>query len=122
MFMAIVRVDFAQSQPIEFAPLVAQVIDATMQTVLNIPARENFIVCQPFSKGTTLYAPEYCSADRLEQIIFIQITLNQGRTTELKNMFFQQLKLALVDTGLLTTENVFVNLVEVARENWSFSA
>jgi hypothetical protein len=120
--MAIVRVDFAQSQPIEFAPLVAQVIDATMQTVLNIPARENYIVCQPFSKGATFYAPEHCSTERLEKIVFIQITLNQGRTPDLKNTFFQQLKLALVNTELLTAENIFINLVEVARENWSFSS
>ncbi len=120
--MAIVRVDFAQSQPVEFAQRVAQVIDATMQKVLNIPANENYIVCQPFSKGATFHSPEHCSVDRLEKIVFIQITLNQGRSSDLKNTFFQQLKLALVDTKLLSAENIFVNLVEVARENWSFSS
>ena len=120
--MAIVRVDFAQSQPAGFAQRVAQVIDATMQRVLSIPSSENYIVCQPFSNGATFHAPAHCSADRLEKIVFIQITLNQGRSPELKNTFFQQLKLALVDTQLLTVDNIFINLVEVARENWSFNS
>lgn len=118
--MAIVRVDFSSNQPAEFGSVVGGVINATMQEVLAVPPKENYIVCQVYPQAAILHAPGECPADRLEKIVFIQITLNQGRSAELKNQFFNELSRRLVATGYIEAENTFVNLVEVARENWSF--
>jgi phenylpyruvate tautomerase PptA (4-oxalocrotonate tautomerase family) len=52
--------------------------------------------------------------------VFIQITLNRGRSPELKNEFFQTLTQSIASSGHAQAENIFINLVEVARENWSF--
>ena len=43
-----------------------------------------------------------------------------GRSAELKAKFFSELNQKLVGTRYLEAENIFINLVEVARENWSF--
>lgn len=118
--MAIVRVDFSTSQPSEFASSVSVVIDSTMQNTLGVPPKENYIVCHGHPSGAILYDPENCSADRLERIVFIQITINQGRSVELKAQFLNELNRNLVRTGYLKAENIFINIVEVARENWSF--
>ena len=118
--MAIVRVDFSNNQPAEFSSAVSGVINSAMQEVLGVPPQENYIVCQAYPKAAILHAPGVCSPDRLERIVFVQITLNQGRSTELKAKFFSELNRKLVGTGYLQTENIFINLVEVARENWSF--
>lgn len=118
--MAIVRVDFSNSQPAEFASIASGVINSTMQEVLGVPPKENYIVCQGYPKEAILHAPGICQPDRLEKIVFVQITLNQGRTAELKAKFFSELNKKLVSTGYLQSENIFINLVEVARENWSF--
>mgnify|MGYP005617172571 FL=1 len=91
-----------------------------MQEVLGVPPLENYIVCQGYPKAAILHAPGACSPDRLENIVFVQITLNQGRSAELKAKFFSELNKRLVGTGYLQTENIFINRVEVARENWSF--
>ena len=91
-----------------------------MQEVLGVPPLENYIVCQSYPKAAILHAPGACPPDRLEKIVFVQITLNQGRSTELKTKFFGELNRKLVGTGYLQAENIFINLVEVARENWSF--
>jgi 4-oxalocrotonate tautomerase len=61
-----------------------------------------------------------CPPERLDQLVFIQITLNQGLSAELKADFYRKLAQALVATGYVQAENVFINLAEVARENWSF--
>lgn len=118
--MAIVRIDFSCNQPAEFAPTVSGVVNAAMQEVLGVPSLENYIVCQGYPAGAILHAPGACPPDRLAKIAFIQITLNQGRSAELKARFFRELRSRLVSTGYLEAENVFINLVEVARENWSF--
>ncbi len=67
-----------------------------------------------------LHDPENVSLDRLGKIVFIQITLNQGRTDELKEKFFAELTSRIsAETGELP-QNVFINLVEVTKTNWSF--
>ena len=118
--MAIVRVDFSNKQPAEFPSTISGVINSIMQEVLGVPPLENYIVCQGYPAGAILHAPGACPPDRLERIVFIQITLNQGRSAELKAKFFSELNRKLVGTGYLQAENIFINLVEVARENWSF--
>jgi len=57
---------------------------------------------------------------RTDGIIFIQITLNEGRTLELKTAFHQQLAERLHGELGVRIEDVFINLVEVKKENWSF--
>ena len=118
--MAIVRVDFSNKQPAEFSSTVSGAINSAMQEVLGVPPLENYILCQGYPKGAILHAPGACPPDRLEKIELVQITLNQGRSAELKAKFFSELNRKLVGTGYLQTENIFINLVEVARENWSF--
>jgi len=89
--LAIVRVDFSNNQPAEFASAVSGVINSAMQEVLGVPPLENYIVCQDYPKAAILHAPGACPPDRLEKIVFIQITLNQGRPAELKAKFFSEL-------------------------------
>lgn len=91
-----------------------------MQQVLNVPAGENYVVCQAHDAGMLLHDPENVTAERLARIVFIQITLNQGRTPELKSRFFATLTDRICAATDLRPEDVFINLVEVARENWSF--
>jgi hypothetical protein len=58
---------------------------------------------------------------RTDGIIFIQITLNEGRTLELKTAFYQNLAERLHGELGVRVEDVFINLVEVKKENWSFN-
>lgn len=118
--MALVRVDFSQSKPTGFSTCVSEVVDRCMNEVLSVPFSENFIVCQAHSLDSLWHAPLSCSEQRREQIVFIQITLNHGRSPELKRTFFEKLNKSLVSATQLKSEDIFINLVEVARENWSF--
>jgi len=52
--------------------------------------------------------------------VIIQITLNEGRTTELKKAFYKALAERLNRELGIRMEDVFVSLVEVKKENWSF--
>jgi phenylpyruvate tautomerase PptA (4-oxalocrotonate tautomerase family) len=53
-------------------------------------------------------------------VIFIQITLNEGRTLEMKQAFYQMLAERLHHDLGVRQEDVLINLVEVKKENWSF--
>lgn len=118
--MAIVRVDFTKGQPANFAQTVAMTVNSVMQKVLNVPTKENFVVCQAHDAEMLLHDPDNVTAERLGGIVFIQITLNQGRSPELKSAFFSTLNRAICEATTLRPEDVYINLIEVARENWAF--
>jgi phenylpyruvate tautomerase PptA (4-oxalocrotonate tautomerase family) len=50
----------------------------------------------------------------------IQITWNEGRTLEQKKALYKAIADGLGGRLGLRREDVFVSLVEVRRENWSF--
>jgi 4-oxalocrotonate tautomerase len=55
-----------------------------------------------------------------QDAIFIQITLNSGRSVELKKAFYKRI-VDDVQTQLeMRPDDVVINLVEVAKEKWSF--
>lgn len=120
--MAIVRVDFSHGQPDHFPSTISMTINSVMTEVLGVPPQENYIICQSHDVKNLFHSSENFSRDRLQKIAFIQITLNQGRSAELKTKFFAELNKKIINTGLLEKENIFINLVEVARENWSFGS
>src|ERR1051325_10295151 len=91
-----------------------------MEQILNIPAHENCILCSAHIKDMLLHHPRAIPKEQLAEIVFVQITLSQKRTPELKAKFFSHLTRELCAVIPLCPENVFINLVEVSRENWSF--
>ncbi len=119
--MALVRIDSSRPRPPEELRRWALTVGATMQTLLGVPPRENHIICAAHETGTVLADPD-APPDELARTVFIQITLNQGRTAELKTRFMAQLAQDLAHACGADPERVHINLVEVARENWRFGS
>ncbi len=122
--MAIARIDYSNqrdaSPPHDFGAIAVRVVNSVMADVLSIPMSENYVVAQPHAMQDILHNPENVSPARLASIVFIQITLNTGRSAELKASFYDALTAALGKTLSVPPADVFINLVEVAKENWSF--
>ena len=67
-----------------------------------------------------IYDPSYLDIDRDDDVVFIQITFNEGRSVEVKRALYARIAQLLTDNPGVRRENVFVSLVEVPTENWSF--
>jgi hypothetical protein len=52
-------------------------------------------------------------------VVFVQIFLNAGRSVEVKRALFARLGESVARAGF-RKQDLLVNLVEVARKNWSF--
>ncbi len=57
---------------------------------------------------------------RTVDCVLIQITLSEGRTVEQKQTFYKAIADGLHERLGMRREDVFINLVEVRKENWSF--
>jgi 4-oxalocrotonate tautomerase len=118
--MAIARIDFCNTQSHDFGQIAARVVNNVMAEVFSIPMSENYVVAQSHARQDLWHNPESVSPERLASIVFIQITLNIGRSAELKIAFYDALTAALGKVLNVPPADLFINLVEVAKENWSF--
>ncbi|HEX5868555.1 MAG TPA: tautomerase family protein, partial [Beijerinckiaceae bacterium] len=54
-----------------------------------------------------------------DDLVFIQITVFNTRTAEQKKSLFQRIAELLSESPGIRPEDIFVNIVEAAKENWS---
>lgn len=122
--MAIARIDYCKQRDAssldDFDAIAARVVNSVMAEVFSIPMSENYVVVQSHARQDLLHNPENVNPERLASIVFIQITLNIGRSAELKMTFYDALTAALGKALNVPPADVLINLVEVAKENWSF--
>ena len=117
--MPLVQIHLRKGQPVEFRRKVGEIVYQTMMDTINVPPKDNFHIITEHDENSLIYDPEYLNVQRTDGIV-IQITLNKGRTTELKKAFYEKLAERLHSELDIRMEDVFINLVEVKKENWSF--
>jgi phenylpyruvate tautomerase PptA (4-oxalocrotonate tautomerase family) len=118
--MPLVRISLMKGKPEGFGKRVGGVIYRTMVDTINVPAKDNFQIITEHDSNTLIYDPSYLDIPRTDGIVIVQITLNEGRTIEMKKAFFKAVAERLNTELGIRKEDVFMSLVEVKKENWSF--
>ena len=118
--MPLVRISLMKGRPEGFGKRIGEVVYRTMVDTINVPAKDNFQLITEHDSNTLIYDPSYLGIPRTDGIVIVQITLNEGRTVELKKAFFKALAQRLNAELGIRAEDIFVSLVEVKKENWSF--
>jgi phenylpyruvate tautomerase PptA (4-oxalocrotonate tautomerase family) len=118
--MPLVRVSLRQGRPAGFGKRIGAVVYHTMVDTINVPLRDNFQLISEHDPESFVYDPDYLDISRSDDLVFIQITLNEGRSVEMKQAFYKTLAERLHQELDLRLEDIFINLVEVKKENWSF--
>jgi phenylpyruvate tautomerase PptA (4-oxalocrotonate tautomerase family) len=109
-----------RGRPEGFGRKVGDIVYRTMVETIHVPPKDNFQIITEHDSQSLVYDPEYLNIARTDGVIFIQITLNEGRTVEMKKAFYKALAERLNQELGVRLEDVFINLVEVKKENWSF--
>ena len=118
--MPLVRIALRQGRDAGFGKKIGDIIYRKMQQTLNVPPKDNFQIITEHDAQTLVYDPTYLDISRSDGIVMIQITLNEGRTVEMKKAFYQAVADGLHEELGLRKEDVLISLVEVKKENWSF--
>jgi phenylpyruvate tautomerase PptA (4-oxalocrotonate tautomerase family) len=117
--MPLVRIDLPAMIPPDHRGAIIDVVYDALVNVAGAPENDKFMIVSEHGPDSLLMDPDYVVA-RSERALIIQITLNAGRTVEVKKNFYRAIADGLHDSIGLPTEDVFINLVEVPKENWSF--
>lgn len=118
--MPLVRISLMNNRSSGLGKKIGVVVYRTMVDTINVPLHDNFQVITEHDRDNLVYDPEYLNIPRTDGVVFIQITLNEGRTLEMKKAFYEALAERLHQELGLRLEDIFINLVEVKKENWSF--
>lgn len=90
-----------------------------MTETFNVPEDDQFMAITEHDAANFRYGASYLGVDRGDGLVFIQITASDTRTVEQKKQLFRRIVELLGDNPGIRPQDVFVNLVEVAKENWS---
>jgi phenylpyruvate tautomerase PptA (4-oxalocrotonate tautomerase family) len=118
--MPLVRIDIRTHPDPTFANRAGQIVYQAMRTAINVPDHDNFQILCEHDERHFVYDAQYLGLRRTAALVIIQITLNEGRTTEQKKLLYRSIAEGLHQQLHIAMSDVLINLVEVKKENWSF--
>ncbi len=118
--MPFARIDLAQGKTAEYRATVADVVYEGIVGVLKAPEGDRFMVIGEHKPENFVYDAHFLGIERTPDVIIIQVTSTVGNTKEQKVAFFKQIADELNRRLNMRREDVFISLVFVDREDWSF--
>ncbi|MGN4189474.1 tautomerase family protein [Burkholderia gladioli] len=117
----LVRIDLSKSASPEVVAAVSETVYEAMVNIANVPEHDKFQIISRHAPDELVYPAEgYLGVDYTPGIVFIQVTWNAGRTVEVKKAFYRAIADGIHAKVGLRKEDVWISLVDVAREDWSF--
>ncbi len=117
--MPLVRIDLRKGKNAAYRREIGRIVYEAMVGV-GVPQKDRFQIIAEHEGDDFIFDPSYLGIERTHDLVIIQITWNEGRTVEQKKSLYKAIAEGLSHSLGVRTEDVFVNLVEVKKENWSF--
>ena len=118
--MPLVRIDLRRGKPPAYRKAICDGVYRALRETFNVPEDDRFIVVNEHNADNFVYAASYLDIAHTDDLVIIQITANDTRTVEHKKAFYARLAALLSENPGVRKEDVFINLLEVKKENWSF--
>ncbi|MCB9078730.1 MAG: tautomerase family protein [Anaerolineaceae bacterium] len=99
---------------------IADGVHQALVETINVPPADRFQLITEYAADHFIYDSLYLNIPRTDQLVILQITISFGRTVEQKRALYRRITELLAERPGLRPEDVFITLIEVAKENWSF--
>jgi 4-oxalocrotonate tautomerase len=117
--MPFVRISLKKGRSPAARQGIADCVHRGMVKAIEIPEGDRFQIITEHDTDL-VYDSDYLGIKRSDGIVMIQITLAPGRTVEQKKALYKAIADLLAAEQNVRIEDVFINLIETSRENWSF--
>ena len=119
--MPLARIDIRNDASVELVRVISAAVYKAMVDVANVPVHDKFQVITRHAEDEIIYPEEgYLGLNYTRDLIIIQVTWLGGRSTEVKKKFFRQIADDIHAKGGVRKEDVWINLIDTSREDWSF--
>jgi 4-oxalocrotonate tautomerase len=117
--MPLVRIDVRRGKDAAYRQEIGRIVYEALVGV-GVPKDDRFQVITEHDADGFLFDPDYIGIHRTDELVIIQITWNEGRNPDQKKALYKAIADGLHSRLGLRREDVFINLIEVKKENWSF--
>ena len=117
--MPLVNIHLRTGKSPEYRKAVADAIHDAL-AVANVPPDDRFQIIHQHAPDEMIAHPSYGGVSRSQDLIIIEITLNAGRTVEIKKALYATIVANLGKAADVRPDDVMIALTEVVKENWSF--
>jgi phenylpyruvate tautomerase PptA (4-oxalocrotonate tautomerase family) len=118
--MPLVRVSLRKGKPAAYRKAVLDGVYRAMISTFNVPDEDRFMVVNEHDEADFSYSNSYMGIARTDDLLLIQLTVSNTRGVAQKKALFRQIVENLKASPGVRPEDVFINLVEVLPDNWSF--
>src|SRR5258707_935552 len=89
--MPLARIDLVRGKSAAFRKKLGEIIYKAMTDVINVPANDKFQIITEHAAEEFNIAENYLGNDYTQNIILIQLTMNAGRTVEIRRGFSKRM-------------------------------
>jgi phenylpyruvate tautomerase PptA (4-oxalocrotonate tautomerase family) len=118
--MPLVRVSLRQGKSDDYKRAIGDGVYRALRETFTVPDEDRFITVSEHSAAEFQFSKSYMGIARSDDLVIVQITVSNTRGIEQKKALFARIVELLAEKPGLRKEDVFINLLEVAKENWSF--
>ena len=117
--MPLVRIDLRRGKDTAYRNAVGQSVHDALVSI-GVPKDDHFQVIAEHDTNGLIYDAHYLGIERTEDLVIVQITFNDTRNVDQKKALYKAIAENLGAAPGVKPGDVFVSLVEVKKENWSF--
>ena len=118
--MPLVRIDLLRGKPPQYRKAICDGVYRAMRETFNVPDEDRFMVVTEYDDDGLTFSKSYMNIARSEGFVMIQLTVSNTRTVEQKKALYARIVELLSENPGIRREDVFINLVQVTTEDWSF--
>jgi 4-oxalocrotonate tautomerase len=118
--MPLVRVSLRRGKSDDYKKAIGDGVYQALREAFNVPEEDRFITVSEHSESEFQFSKTYMDIARTDDLVILQITVSNTRSIEQKKALFARIVELLSQKPGLRKEDIFINLLEVAKENWSF--
>ncbi|WP_050403434.1 tautomerase family protein [Bradyrhizobium embrapense] len=118
--MPLTRVSLRRGKPAAYRKAILEGLYRAMRETFDVPEGDRFMTISERDGDDFAYGADYLGIRRSDDLVIIQITVSNTRPVAQKQKLYRRIAERLTESPGLRTEDIFINLVEVLPENWSF--
>jgi len=117
--MPFTQISLRKGKPAAYRRALMEEVYLAMRDTISIPEDDRFATIAEFDEDNINNSGNYMGISRTEDTVLIQITLNKGRTTDLKKKLYHRIAERLATNPGVPPNDVVISLIEVSKEDWS---
>jgi len=118
--MPLVRIDLRKGKPAAYRQAICNGVYRALRETFNVPDEDRFFVVNEHEADNFQFSRNYLGIARSDDLVMIQLTVSDTRTRDDKKALFKRTADLLAEDPGLRREDVFISLVEVQTDDWSF--